>query len=209
MPGQDHGLRLAQPGEFTRRALNNGVMDLTQVEALGDLLEAETESQRRQALRVLDGAIGKVVSEPGGRIWSSGGLVETSIDFIEEDVGNFDMQILSEMRAVSGRSSGGNRRAAWPGRVQSGFEVALVGPVNSGKSSLLNALAGREAAITSDMAGTTRDVLEVRMDVGGFAVTFLDTAGLRDTPNRLRRSALPVEKPALKQADLRIFLHPA
>jgi len=163
---QDHGLRLAQPGEFTRRALDNGMMDLTQVEALSDLLEAETESQRRQALRVLDGAIGKVVAEWRGYLVKAAALVETAIDFVEEDVGNFDDMILQELRAVQAglQSEMAGQRARE--RVQTGFEVALVGPVNAGKSSLLNALAGREAAITSDIAGTTRDVLEVRMDVG-------------------------------------------
>lgn len=206
---QDHGLRLAQPGEFTRRALDNGVMDLTQVEALSDLLEAETESQRRQALRVLDGAIGQVVALWRAHLVKAAALVETAIDFVEEDVGNFDVLILSELRAVvdglQSELAGQHARE----RVQTGFEVALVGPVNAGKSSLLNALAGRDAAITSDIAGTTRDVLEVRMDVGGFAVTFLDTAGLRDTEEHVEAIGIARGKARAEQADLRIILHPA
>jgi len=206
---QDHGLRLAQPGEFTRRALDNGMMDLTQVEALSDLLEAETESQRRQALRVLDGAIGKVVAEWRGYLVKAAALVETAIDFVEEDVGNFDDIILQELRAVQAglQSEMAGQRARE--RVQTGFEVALVGPVNAGKSSLLNALAGREAAITSDIAGTTRDVLEVRMDVGGYAVTFLDTAGLRDTHEQVEAIGIARGKARAEQADLRIILQPA
>ncbi len=206
---QDHGLRLAQPGEFTRRALDNGMMDLTQVEALSDLLEAETESQRRQALRVLDGAIGKVVAEWRGYLVKAAALVETAIDFVEEDVGNFDDMILQELRAVQAglQSEMAGQRARE--RVQTGFEVALVGPVNAGKSSLLNALAGREAAITSDIAGTTRDVLEVRMDVGGYAVTFLDTAGLRDTHEQVEAIGIARGKARAEQADLRIILQPA
>jgi len=205
----DYGLRLAQPGEFTRRALDNGMMDLTQVEALSDLLEAETESQRRQALRVLDGAIGRVVAGWRAHLVKAAALVETSIDFVEEDVGNFDALILSELRAVvvqlQDELAGGRARE----RVQSGFEVALVGPVNAGKSSLLNALAGRDAAITSDIAGTTRDVLEVRMDVGGFAVTFLDTAGLRETTEQVEAIGIARGRARAEQADLRIILHPA
>ncbi|MBN2759086.1 MAG: tRNA uridine-5-carboxymethylaminomethyl(34) synthesis GTPase MnmE [Rhodobacteraceae bacterium] len=206
---QDHALRLAQPGEFTRRALDNGMMDLTQVEALSDLLEAETESQRRQALRVLDGAIGKVVAEWRAHLVKAAALVETAIDFVEEDVGNFDDMILQELRAVQAglQSEMAGQRARE--RVQTGFEVALIGPVNAGKSSLLNALAGREAAITSDIAGTTRDVLEVRMDVGGYAVTFLDTAGLRDAPEQVEAIGIARGKARAAQADLRIILQPA
>ncbi|MCC1480959.1 tRNA uridine-5-carboxymethylaminomethyl(34) synthesis GTPase MnmE [Roseibaca sp. Y0-43] len=205
---QDHGLRMAQPGEFTRRALDNGQMDLTQVEALSDLLEAETESQRRQALRVLDGAIGKVVAQWRAHLIKAAALVETAIDFVEEDVGNFDDMILDELRAVQSglRAELAGQRARE--RVQTGFEVALVGPVNAGKSSLLNALAGREAAITSDIAGTTRDVLEVRMDVGGYAVTFLDTAGLRDMAEQVEAIGIARGKARAEQADLRIILQP-
>lgn len=205
---EDHGMRLAQPGEFTRRALDNGVMDLTEVEALSDLLEAETESQRRQALRVLDGAIGRVVGVWRTHLVKAAALVETAIDFVEEDVGNFDAQILAELRAVVAgleNEMAGQRARE---RVQTGFEVALVGPVNAGKSSLLNALAGREAAITSDTAGTTRDVLEVRMDVGGYAVTFLDTAGLRDTAEQVEAIGIARGKARAEQADLRIVLRP-
>lgn len=206
---EDHGLRLAQPGEFTRRALDNGVMDLTQVEALSDLLEAETESQRRQALRVLDGAIGRVVGVWRGHLVKAAALVETAIDFVEEDIGNFDAQILVELRAVEDglQSELAGQRARE--RIQTGFEIALIGPVNAGKSSLLNALSGRDAAITSDVAGTTRDVLEVRMDVGGYAVTFLDTAGLRDTTEEVEAIGIARGKARAEQADLRIILHPA
>lgn len=207
--GEDHGLRLALPGEFTRRALDNGVMDLTQVEALGDLLEAETESQRRQALRVLDGAIGRIVAVWREHLVKAAALVETAIDFVEEDIGNFDAMIVAELRAVvhglHDELAGQRARE----RVQTGFEVALVGPVNAGKSSLLNALAGRNAAITSDIAGTTRDVLELRMDVGGFAVTFLDTAGLRDTAEQVEAIGIARGKARAEQADLRILLYPA
>lgn len=203
---QDHGLRLAEPGEFTRRALENGVMDLTQVEGLSDLLEAETESQRKQALRVLDGAIGKLVANWRAHLVKAAALVEVSIDFVEEDVGNFDAQILAELEAV-----GKDLRAEIAGqgareRVQSGFEIALVGSVNAGKSTLLNALAGRDAAITSDMAGTTRDVIEVRMDIGGYAVTILDTAGLRTAGDEVEAIGIARGQKRAENADIRIIL---
>lgn len=206
---EEHGLRLAQPGEFTRRALDNGRMDLTQVEALSDLLEAETESQRRQALRVLDGAIGKIVATWRAQLIKAAALVETSIDFVEEDIGNFDSQILAELQAVADGIAAEMAGQRARERVQTGFEVALVGPVNAGKSSLLNALAGRDAAITSDIAGTTRDVLEVRMDVGGFAVTFLDTAGLRESTDEVESIGIARGKARADQADIRIILQPA
>ncbi len=202
----DHDLRLAEPGEFTRRALENNVLDLTQVEGLGDLLEAETESQRRQALRVLDGAIGQMVASWRAHLIKAAALVEVSIDFVEEDIGNFDAQILAELDQVQGALQ---REIAGQGareRVQSGFEIALIGSVNAGKSTLLNALAGREAAITSDIAGTTRDVIELRMDIGGYAVTLLDTAGLRDTAEEIEAIGIARGQKRADQADLRIIL---
>ncbi len=202
----DHGLRLAEPGEFTRRALENGVMDLTQVEGLGDLLEAETESQRKQALRVLDGAIGKLVSGWREHLIKAAALVEVSIDFVEEDVGNFDDQILDELVLVLAEL---NREIAGQSvreRVQTGFEIALVGSVNAGKSTLLNALAGREAAITSEIAGTTRDVIELRMDIAGFAVTLLDTAGLRETDEVIESIGIERGQKRAIEADIRIIL---
>lgn len=203
---KDHGLRLADPGEFTRRALENGVLDLTQVEGLSDLLEAETESQRRQALRVLDGAIGKLVAGWRAHLIKAAALVEVSIDFVEEDIGNFDTQILAELDVVYAQLQ---REIAGQGareRVQTGFEIALVGSVNAGKSTLLNALAGREAAITSDIAGTTRDVIELRMDIGGYAVTLLDTAGLRETDETIETIGIARGQKRADQADIRIIL---
>ena len=203
---EDHGLRLAEPGEFTRRALENGVMDLTQVEGLSDLLEAETESQRKQALRVLDGAIGKMVAGWRAHLLKAAALVEVSIDFVEEDVGNFDAQIIAELdlvlRDLRSEIAGQGARE----RIQSGFEIAFVGSVNAGKSTLLNALAGREAAITSDIAGTTRDVIELRMDIGGFAVTLLDTAGLRESDDKVEAIGIARGQKRAEEADIRIIL---
>ncbi len=203
---RDHGLRMAKPGEFTRRALDNGVLDLTQVEALSDLLEAETESQRKQAMWVLDGALGRLVEGWRSHLVKAAALVETSIDFVEEDVGNFDDLILSELTVVQTQLEAEIAGQAARERVQSGFEIALIGSVNAGKSTLLNALAGREAAITSDIAGTTRDVIELRMDIGGFAVTFLDTAGLRETAEEIESIGIARGQKRASMADFNIIL---
>ena len=201
-----HGLRLAEPGEFTRRALENGVLDLTQVEGLSDLLSAETESQRKQAQRVLDGAIGRVVAEWRAHLVKAAALIEVGIDFVEEEVGNWDDQILDALCAVASALRQEIAGQAARERVQTGFEIAIVGSVNAGKSSLLNALAGREAAITSDIAGTTRDVIELRMDIGGFAVTLLDTAGLRETTETIEAIGIARGQKRAEAADFRIIL---
>ena len=202
----EHGLRMAEPGEFTRRALDNSVLDLTQVEALSDLLEAETESQRRQAMKVLDGALGRLVEGWRSHLVKAAALVETSIDFVEEDVGNFDDMILAELLAVHAQLEAEIAGQAARERVQSGFEIALIGSVNAGKSTLLNALAGREAAITSDIAGTTRDVIELRMDIGGYAVTLLDTAGLRETAEEIESIGIARGQKRAATADFNIIL---
>lgn len=201
------GLRLADPGEFTRRALENGMLDLTQVEGLADLIDAETEAQRRQAVRVLSGSVGARVEAWRRDLVRAAALLEATIDFVDEDVpvdvtpevlGLLD-GLLAELR----REANGVVAAE---RIRNGFEVAIVGAPNVGKSTLLNQLAGREAAITSEIAGTTRDVIEVRMDVRGLPVTFLDTAGLRETLDPLERAGISRARARAKAADLRVFL---
>lgn len=201
------GLRLAEPGEFTRRALENGCLDLAQVEGLADLIDAETEAQRRQALRVLSGAIGARAEDWRKKLIRAAALIEATIDFADEDVPvDVTPEVLDLMDAVQAdlrRESGGARAAE---RIRSGFEVAIIGAPNAGKSTLLNALAGREAAITSEYAGTTRDVIEVRMDMGGLAVTLLDTAGLRETEDHVERIGIRRALDRAEAADLRVFL---
>jgi tRNA modification GTPase len=201
------GLRLAEPGEFTRRALENGKLDLAQVEGLSDLIEAETEAQRRQALRVLSGAIGRRAEEWRSSLIRAAALIEATIDFADEDVPvDVRPEVLSLIDAVLvdlRREQAGARAAE---RIRDGFEVAIVGAPNAGKSTLLNALAGRDAAITSEIAGTTRDVIEVRMDIAGLAVTLLDTAGLRDTEDRVERMGINRALERAQAADLRVFL---
>ena len=204
------GCRQAEPGEFTRRALENERMDLTQVEALADLIDAETESQRRQALRVLSGALGDLVGQWRKDVIRAGALIEATIDFADEEVPTdvtpevsalLDSVLAGLSRELSGLSAAE--------RVRTGFEVAIVGPPNAGKSTLLNYLAGREAAITSDIAGTTRDVIEVRMEIAGLAVTLLDTAGLRETEDAVESLGVDLARRRAMAADLRIHLLPA
>ncbi len=201
------GLRLAEPGEFTRRALENGVLDLAQVEGLADLIDAETEAQRRQAVRVLSGSVGQKVEGWRRDLIRAGALLEATIDFADEDVpvdvSPEVLALIDGLMADLGREAAGVAAAE---RIRDGFEVAIVGAPNAGKSTLLNQLAGREAAITSEIAGTTRDVIEVRMEIAGLPVTFLDTAGLRETEDRLERAGIERALARAEAADLRVFL---
>lgn len=201
------GLRMAEPGEFTRRALENEVLDLAQVEGLSDLLEAETEAQRKQALRVLSGALGDKAETWRRDLIRAAALLEATIDFADEEV---PVDVSPEVGALLDRTEASLAQEAAgvdaAERIRDGFEVAIVGPPNAGKSTLLNALAGREAAITSEIAGTTRDVIEVRMDLHGLPVTVLDTAGLRDTQDVVERIGVDRARDRAEAADLRVFL---
>lgn len=201
------GLRPAEPGEFSRRALENERLDLAQVEGLGDLIEAETEAQRRQAMGVFSGRLGTRVETWRGSLVRAAALLTVMIDFADEDVPKDVSQevvnVLDELKKDLEAEIAG---ASVAERVRSGFEVAILGPPNVGKSTLLNWLAGREAAITSEVAGTTRDVIEVHMDVGGLAVTFLDTAGLREGRDRIERIGIERSRERARRADLRVFL---
>lgn len=205
--GRLPGLREAEPGEFTRRALGNDRMDLVQVEGLGDLLSAETEAQRRQAMRLLDGHLGRLVERWRSRLVETVALVESTIDFSEEELPSGLMSVVERqigdlLTELQGELAG----VAASERVRDGFEVAIVGRPNVGKSTLLNAMARREAAITSEIAGTTRDVIEVRMEIAGLAVTLLDTAGVRDASDPVERLGVDRALHRAQQADLRIVL---
>jgi len=201
------GVRLAEPGEFTRRAMENGKMDLAQVEGLADLIDSETEAQRRQAQTVLEGTLGKFAEAWRRDLIRAAALIEATIDFADEDVPvNVTpevMVLLNSVRLDLERESAGVKIAE---RIRTGFEVAIIGAPNVGKSTLLNRLAGREAAITSEFAGTTRDVIEVKMDLGGLPVTLLDTAGLRETADVVEGKGIALAQARAETADLRVFL---
>ncbi|WP_376876066.1 tRNA uridine-5-carboxymethylaminomethyl(34) synthesis GTPase MnmE [Albirhodobacter sp. R86504] len=200
-------LRLAEPGEFTRRALENGRLDLAQVEGLSDLIEAETEAQRKQALKVLSGAVGKVADRWRADMVRAAALIEATIDFADEDVPvDVSPEVMTLVDGVTADIKAEIGRISASERIREGFEVAIVGQPNAGKSTLLNALAGRDAAITSEFAGTTRDIIEVRMDLGGIAVTLLDTAGLRETTDIVEKIGIDRAISRAELADLRIFL---
>ena len=205
--GNMAGLRLAEAGEFTRRALENGCLDLAQVEGLADLIDAETEAQHLQALRVLSGDLGKLADGWRTKLIRAAALLEATIDFADEDV---PVDVTPEVQDLLGqvRLELSAEIAGVPiaERIRSGFEVAILGAPNVGKSTLLNALAGREAAITSEYAGTTRDVIEVRMDLAGLPVTMLDTAGLRETRDHVEGIGIAKARERAYAADLRIIL---
>lgn len=205
--GRMSELRLAEPGEFTRRAFENGRMDLSQVEGLADLIDAETEGQRRQAQRILSGALGKRTEIWRQKLLRAAALIEATIDFADEDVPvNIWPEVWPLLAEVSQELRQESTGALAAERVRDGFEVAIIGSPNVGKSTLLNFLACREAAITSETAGTTRDIIEVRMDIDGLAVTFLDTAGLRETADPVEQIGIDRAIWRAKAADLRIHL---
>jgi tRNA modification GTPase len=201
------GLRLAEPGEFTRRAFLNGKLDLTQAEAVADLAAAETEAQRRQALRQLDGRLGEIYRGWGERLLRLLAHLEAAIDFPDEEL---PPAIDAEVAEGSERLAEEIERHLADGhrgeRLRDGIAVAIVGPPNAGKSSLLNQLARREAAITSPIAGTTRDVIEVAIDLAGYPVVLADTAGLRDSADIIEREGLRRALKRAEEAELRLFV---
>lgn len=207
MLGTLPGCRLAEPGEFSRRAFQNGRLDLTQVEAVADLIDAETAAQRRQALRQLDGELGRRYETWRQAVLTALAHVEASIDFIEEDLPD---DMWSAHQSVVARTEGEIAAHLADGhkgeRLRSGVSIAIVGPPNAGKSSLLNALARRDVAIVSEVAGTTRDVIEVHLDLGGYPAIVADTAGLRDTAEAVEREGVRRALDRAAAADIRLIV---
>ncbi|MGR3717079.1 MAG: tRNA uridine-5-carboxymethylaminomethyl(34) synthesis GTPase MnmE [Thermohalobaculum sp.] len=205
--GRQPGCRLAEPGEFTRRAFEAGRLDLAEIEALGDLLAAETELQRRQAARGLGGALHRQAEAWRDDLIRAAVLVEVTIDWADEEVPE---DVGPEVaRLLAGVGAGISRELALSAgaeRLREGFEVAILGAPNVGKSSLFNVLAGREAAITCARPGTTRDVLELRYDLAGLPVVFLDTAGLRETTDEVEAIGVARATERARGAAMRLFL---
>lgn len=197
------GARPADPGEFTRRAFLNGRMDLTAAEGIADLIDAETEAQRRQALRQADGALARLYGGWAERLTRLLAHQEAAIEFAEDDLptdlGDRARDGAAALRAeIAAHLADGGRGE----RLREGLLVAILGAPNAGKSSLLNALAGREAAIVSARAGTTRDVVEVRLALAGVPVTLADTAGLREATDEIEQEGIRRARRRAEEADL-------
>ena len=198
--------RLAEPGEFTRRAFEHGKLDLTEAEGIADLVTAETAAQRRQALQQMDGALHRLYEEWRGKGLRALAHLEAAIDFPDEDLPE---GLADEVRvAIAGLQAEiaahlEDRRGE---RLRDGLSIAIIGPPNAGKSSLLNLLARREAAIVSETAGTTRDVIEVHLDLGGWPVVLADTAGLRDSTDAIEQEGVRRARARAAAADLRVLV---
>lgn len=205
--GRLPGMRLAAPGEFTRRAFDHGKLDLTEVEGLADLIDAETAGQRRQALRQMGGALGRLYESWRQALIGMLAYVEAELDFPDEDLpGGLAARIAPGLTRLIGEIASHLADGGRGERLRSGIEVVILGPPNVGKSSLLNRLVGREAAIVSAQAGTTRDVIEVRLDLGGVPVTVADTAGLRAAASEVEQEGINRALARAAQADFRIWM---
>lgn len=205
------GLRPAEPGEFTRRGFENGKLDLTEVEGLGDLIAAETEAQRRQAFRQMKGLLGGRAEGWRKQLIEAQAMIEAPIDFSDEgdvpdDLSAPALAIARELAEEISAVLAAGRRGE---RLREGLVVAIAGPPNVGKSTLLNRIAGREVAIVSPHAGTTRDALEVHLDLKGYPVTLIDTAGVRDSDDPVEQEGIRRARAKAEEADLVLWLREA
>ncbi|GAB6052439.1 tRNA uridine-5-carboxymethylaminomethyl(34) synthesis GTPase MnmE [Magnetospira thiophila] len=203
--GEGLGLRQADPGEFSRRAFEHGKMDLTELEGLADLVAAETEAQRQQAQRQMQGALGDLYENWRQRLMGLSAHLEATIDFSDEDLpadlwAELKKNLTELQNDLSHHLADGHRGE----RLREGVSLAIVGPPNAGKSSLLNLLARREAAIVSAQAGTTRDVIEVHLDLGGYPVILADTAGLRAACDEVEEEGVRRALARARDADLKV-----
>ena len=203
----DLGLRLAEPGEFSRRAFQNGKLDLTQAEAIADLVDAETDAQRRQALGQLEGELSARYEGWRLRLIQALARLEAAVDFPDEDLPEtLQAEVGARIGALAGELEAALADHARGERVRDGFRIALIGAPNAGKSSLLNRLAGREAAIVTEIAGTTRDVIEVPAVIDGFKVLFADMAGLRESIDPIEVEGVRRARAWATAADLRLWV---
>ena len=207
--GEMEGLRAAEPGEFTRRAFENGRIDLAEAEGLADLLTAETEPQRRAALLLAGGALSRRIEAWQVRILALAARLEAALDFSdEEDVGDeLSAGFAAELQALAVELESWLERPTVE-RLRDGLRVVIAGPPNTGKSTLLNALAGREAAITSAIPGTTRDLVEAPTAIGGAAFLLVDTAGLRESDDPIEMAGIERAQASMAAADLILWLGP-
>ena len=202
------GARMAEPGEFAQRAFANGKLDLAAVEGLADLIDAETVMQRRQALRQLDGALGRQIEDWRERLLHASAWPEATLDFSDEadvDSGALNSAmagvhvLIADIQQALTENSGRER-------LRDGFTVVIAGPPNAGKSTLMNALAQRDVAIVSPIPGTTRDVIEIHLDLDGWPVTLIDTAGIRDSSDPIENEGMARTRLRAQQADLVLWL---
>jgi tRNA modification GTPase len=199
------GLRLAEPGEFTRRAFENGRIDLTEAEGLADLIEAETEGQRRAALLVAEGGLAKQIGEWQQQLLALSARAEAAIDYVDDDSVDSDPELSKECAELAGEMR------QWSARPRSeplkeGARVVIAGPPNAGKSSLLNAIAGAERAIVTEIPGTTRDHIEVPLSISGLPIRLTDTAGLRESVERVEQLGVDRARSLIELADVLIWL---
>ena len=202
------GVRLAEPGEFSRRAFDNGRLDLTELEGLADLIQAETEAQRRQAVQLAQGHMRRSLDTWRDRLINLRAEVEARLDFSDEDDVDLDLPADFFGRLAVIRNEVGDALETFgvAERVRRGLRVAIMGAPNAGKSTLLNRIARREVAIVTEEAGTTRDVLEVPLDLDGYPVVLFDTAGLRETDNIVEREGVRRARLTAEQSDLVLWL---
>lgn len=205
------GLRSAEAGEFARRAFEHGRLDLVEVEGLSDLVSAETEMQRKLALQTGMGALSAQYGGWAGRLTHARAMIEAELDFADEDdvPGSVADMIGGDLAALVAEMSVASVSAKSAEIIRNGFKVAIIGAPNAGKSSLLNAMAKREVAIVTDIAGTTRDVLTVELDMEGYLVRLYDTAGIREAEDVVEREGIERAKSAARSADMILYLREA